>query len=40
MTVKPDSCKYLCYDFLRKWPKVMANIKRKIIIKISVEISI
>ena len=40
MTVRPDSYRYLCPDFFKKCPKVMASISMKIMIKISVEISI
>ena len=38
--VSPASCKYLCFDFFRKWPRVIASIIRNSIIKISVEIVI
>ena len=37
--VRPASCKYLCFDFLRKWPDDMAIISKKMRHRISVEIT-
>lgn len=38
--VSPASYKYLCFDFFRKWPRVIATMIRNSIISISVDICI
>jgi hypothetical protein len=33
--VSPDSCKYLCFLFFKKWPPIIDNINKKSIMSIS-----
>ena len=40
IVVRPDSCKYLCLIFFRKWPPTIESSSKKSIMRISVLTSI